>query len=186
MVNAASTNVQPSLVVETEQLKLNDEIIMVITVPEGVNKPYKDNKGAMWMKNGADKRRVTSNDEIARLLQESKSLLADEIVVHSSSVVERNNDETERWLQGKYKARWENLNKEIETALEESYLAKNGAFTLAGLVLLAQYPQKYRPECSIKCIHVPGTSIVADTFLDNEPSLYGSLSEIFGRTMNFF
>jgi ATP-dependent DNA helicase RecG len=186
VVNAASTNLQPALNIETEQIRVHNEILMVIIVPEGVNKPYKDNKGVTWVKNGSDKRRVTSNEEIARLLQDSGTLYADEMVIHNSSLIERNKEETERWLQEKYKAQWENLNKVIESALEESYLAKNGSFTLAGLVLLAQHPQKYRPECSVKCLNLPGTSIVADTFLDNEPSLYGSLSEIFRRTMDFF
>lgn len=42
---------------------------MVITVFEGISKPYADNNGVYWVKSGADKRRVTSREEVQRMLQ---------------------------------------------------------------------------------------------------------------------
>ncbi len=184
--HAATNNLLPLIAVETEQVRIGSEMLMVITVPQGSNKPYKDKNGAMWMKIAADKRRVTANEEIARLLQESGTLYADEMVVFGSTSVEIDSEQVHRWLEKKYEGTWESLNKSIDNELRQAFLMKDDFFTLAGLTLLGTYPQKYRPECSIKCLALPGTTLIADTFLDSEPSLYGNYAEIFRRTMSFF
>ena len=41
------------------------ERLLVVNIEEGFSKPYKDTSGTIYIKNGADKRKVTSNDEIA-------------------------------------------------------------------------------------------------------------------------
>ncbi|MCU0427953.1 MAG: putative DNA binding domain-containing protein [Candidatus Kapabacteria bacterium] len=184
--HAATNNLLPPIAIETEQVRIGDEILMVITVPQGSNKPYKDKNGTMWMKIAADKRRITANEEIARLLQDSGTLYADEMVVLGSSITEIIPEEANRWCEKRYEGTWETLNKAIEEALGEAHLVKGEALTLAGLVLLGKYPQKYRPECSIKCLALPGMTLIADTFLDSEPSLYGNYSEVFSRAMSFF
>ena len=42
--------------------------MVVATVKEGLNKPYHDNKGIVWVKNGADKRKVFDNAELAEMM----------------------------------------------------------------------------------------------------------------------
>ena len=37
---------------------MEDGSLVVATIKEGVNKPYHDNKGIVWVKNGSDKRKV--------------------------------------------------------------------------------------------------------------------------------
>ena len=51
---------------------------MVVHITEGINKPYMDNKGVVWVKSGSDKRRVTSKEELRRLFQSSDLVNADE------------------------------------------------------------------------------------------------------------
>lgn len=43
-------------------------MILVVSVPEGKNKPYRDNKGIIWVKNGSDKRKVFDNSELADMM----------------------------------------------------------------------------------------------------------------------
>ena len=65
---------------------MDDNQLVVVTIEEGLSKPYKDSSGIIYFKNGSDKRKVTSNDEIARLLRESGSLFAEEMLVAGSTI----------------------------------------------------------------------------------------------------
>ncbi|GHV52355.1 hypothetical protein FACS1894181_15390 [Bacteroidia bacterium] len=64
LVNAASENVKPAIVIATETVNVDRQNIIVATIPKGKDKPYKDNKGIIWVKNGSDKRKVFSNAEL--------------------------------------------------------------------------------------------------------------------------
>ncbi|GAB6155350.1 hypothetical protein JCM17380_41010 [Desulfosporosinus burensis] len=43
--------------------------MLIVTIDPGFNKPYQDNTGAFWVISGADKRKVTSREEIQRMFQ---------------------------------------------------------------------------------------------------------------------
>lgn len=61
----ASENVVPSILIKIDTVEVEDGNLVVATVKEGLNKPYHDNKGIVWVKNGADKRKVFDNAELA-------------------------------------------------------------------------------------------------------------------------
>ncbi len=78
--NAASQLVRRPLAVHTENVPLqNGRIIIVLTVPKGIDKPYFDKNGVIWLKTGSDKRRVNSKEELRRLFQISAQFHADEL-----------------------------------------------------------------------------------------------------------
>lgn len=52
---------------------------MVINVPNGISKPYMDNKGVIWVKSGSDKRKATSREEIQRMFQAAGLIHGNEI-----------------------------------------------------------------------------------------------------------
>ena len=65
--NTAQEQVKPTIYIETEVVKADDKNFLVCTVAEGRNKPYKNLQGEIWVKQGADKRRITENAEILAL-----------------------------------------------------------------------------------------------------------------------
>jgi len=78
--NAASKVVSSSLTVRTENVVLDtDRIVIVVTVPEGLDKPYFDKNGVIWLKSGSDKRRVNSKEELRRFFQMTAQFFADEL-----------------------------------------------------------------------------------------------------------
>lgn len=66
--NTANEQVRPVIYLETEVVMHDDMAYLLAFVKNGVYKPYKDLSGNIWVKQGADKRRVTENSEIRRLL----------------------------------------------------------------------------------------------------------------------
>jgi len=43
--------------------------VIALTVPRGIDKPYFDRNGVIWLKSAADKRRVNSKEELRHLFQ---------------------------------------------------------------------------------------------------------------------
>ena len=78
--NTASQLVRSPLTVLTENVLLtNGNLVIVLTVPKGLDKPYFDKNGVIWLKAGSDKRRVNSKEELRRLFQISSQFHADEL-----------------------------------------------------------------------------------------------------------
>ena len=91
--NYATNNIVPGIYVKTEVVPVDyngEKKILIIYVDEGINKPYKDLNRDVWVKQGSDKRRVTDNAEMLRLFQQGSHLLADEIEVYDTSIVDIN------------------------------------------------------------------------------------------------
>ncbi len=83
--NTATDCVRPSVNPTTENITIGGLLIIIITVQEGISKPYSDNNGVFWVKSGADKRRVTSREEIQRMLQSADLIHADELPVNGTT-----------------------------------------------------------------------------------------------------
>ena len=78
--NAASQHIRSPITVQTENLELdNGRLAIVLTVPKGIDKPYFDKNGVIWLKSGSEKRRVNSKEELRRLFQSVTEFHADEL-----------------------------------------------------------------------------------------------------------
>ena len=119
IVNIASQKIYPPVYINTETVAIDNNQLLVIIIEEGLSKPYKDSNGTIYLKNGSDKRKVTSNNEIARLLG-SKSLLAEEMEIYDSSIKDLN-----VWLFSEYfKKEFGMTYEEKGLTLEEALIAK--------------------------------------------------------------
>jgi ATP-dependent DNA helicase RecG len=58
-------------------------VVVVVTVSKGIDKPYFDRNEVIWLKSGADKRRVNSKEELRRLFQMSDQFHADGLPVQA-------------------------------------------------------------------------------------------------------
>lgn len=78
--NTASQSVRSPLTVSTKNVALpNGRVVVVLAIPKGIDKPYFDRNGVIWLKAGSDKRRVNSKEELRRLFQVSDQFHADEL-----------------------------------------------------------------------------------------------------------
>ena len=82
----ASENVVPSILIKIDTVEVEDGYLVIATVKEGLNKPYHDNKGIVWVKNGADKRKVFDNAELAEMMTDCGSFAPDEAGVRDATV----------------------------------------------------------------------------------------------------
>lgn len=185
LVNVASQSVFPPVIITTETVTVNGNNLIVVGIKEGISKPYKDRLGSIYMKNGSDKRRVTSNDEISRLLQSSKVMYADELPIQGSSANEIDVEYFKDFIKKKFNKNFEDLGIELKQSLENLNLMKDDSLTLAGLLFFCPNRQKYRPQFSVQCVAVNSTEITGNNFADNEPPFGGNLKDVFDQTITF-
>ena len=86
LANMASENVIPAILLDVETVEAEGGSVIVAHVKEGLNKPYHDNKGIIWVKNGADKRKVFDNAELAEMMTECGSFTPDEAAVRDATI----------------------------------------------------------------------------------------------------
>ena len=185
LANIASNNILPPIFIKTETVSVNGNNLVVITIPEGVGKPYKDRSGNIYAKNGSDKRKVTSNEELARLFQTGRLIFADEIPVHGSSISDIKMNKFNSFVQKRFSRNLSEFDIPLSRILENLNLAKDGMLTLAGLLLFGENRHILRPMFSVQCIAVDDVVITGDTYSDAEPPIEGTLEEIFEQTMGF-
>ncbi|MEI6422092.1 MAG: RNA-binding domain-containing protein, partial [Lentisphaerota bacterium] len=186
--NTATDCVRPSVNPTTENITIGGLLIIIITVQEGISKPYSDNNGVFWVKSGADKRRVTSREEIQRMLQSAALIHADELPVNETTAgnVDLNH----------FSAFFEKLHGEpLDMALDKDGLslkqllnnfglAREATLNLAGLMLFGRDPQRHRPAFVVKAVSFFGNDPAGDKYRDSQ-DIEGCLRDLHKGTMSF-
>lgn len=189
LISSTATDcVRPSINPETENIIVDDRLVIVITVPEGISKPYADNEGVFWVKSGADKRRVTSREEIQRMFQSSNLVHADEVPVKGTSPDDIDLDRFRAFFKKHY-------GEPLEDALDQAGipfgqllnnlgLASGEELNLAGLMLFGRNPQRHRPAFVVKGVSFLGNDPAGDRYRDSQ-DLDGCLSCMYRATISF-
>ncbi|TVR43181.1 MAG: ATP-dependent DNA helicase RecG [Planctomycetota bacterium] len=167
--NAASQHVRSPLTVHTENVAVDSgRVVIVLTIPEGLDKPYFDRQGVIWLKSGADKRRVQSKEELRRLFQISAQFHADELPTKAGmDAIDRSR--LRAHLDKRFKQELPEDPAECLTLVQNLNLATDrGQLNLAGVLYFAKNPQRWQPTCLVKAVSYPGTAIDGERYLDSE------------------
>lgn len=183
--NAASQLVRSPLAVLTENVLLaNGNLVIVLTVPKGLDKPYFDKNGVIWLKAGSDKRRVNSKEELRRLFQISAQFHADELPTKAGI------DKLDRlrfrdFLRDVYKQDFPDSPNDLTLLLQNMNLATDsGVLNLAGVLMFAERPEWIVPQFVVKAIRYPGNTIHASAYMDTE-DFSGPLQQVFDGAQSF-
>lgn len=183
--NVASQSVRSPLAVQTENVALeNKRIVIVLTVPKGIDKPYFDKNGVIWLKAGADKRRVNSKEELRRFFQFSDQFHADELPTRAGV------DQLDRlrfrdFLRDVYDQEMPEDQSSLVKLLSNMNLAsESGQLNLASALLFAEQPELIKPQFVVKAVCYPGNSVAEASYVDSE-EFAGPLSRIFSDAQAF-
>ncbi|MBS6238332.1 MAG: putative DNA binding domain-containing protein [Bacteroides sp.] len=208
--NMASENVVPGILLEIDTVSIEGGSVVIATIKEGNNKPYHDNKGIVWMKNGADKRKVFDNAELAEMMTECGNFTPDEAAVKDATLDDLDEDTLKQFLQNRFALVLEKKGM-IDDALQEAsldeianaiakghdinklmrnlrFIRPDGSLTVAAMLLFGKYIQRWLPVMTAKCISYVGNSIGGKVFRDkvNDAVMEGNLLHQFETIMSFF
>ena len=182
--NAASQHVRPPVHLLTENVQVEEGVVVVVQVPNGLAKPYMDNQGRIWVKQGSDKRNVTSREEMQRLFQRAGLVYADAVPVAGTSVADVDEQAFWAYFNRRYSRDGVMGNYNLEQLLQNLGLAEGSELNLAGLMLFGRNPQRYRPAFEVKAVAFPGTVLHDTRYLDSE-DFGGTLFEQFRGSLAF-
>lgn len=210
LTNIASENVIPNVLIDVDNVPTSGGAVVVVTIPEGKNKPYHDNKGIIWVKNGADKRKVYDNSELAEMMSECGSFAPDEAAVPNASIDDLDADTIKLYLMSRFAPVFKgknidelNMKDYSLDAMAESvikgttigkllqnlrFIRPDGKITVAAMLLFGKYTQRWLPVMTAKCISYIGNSIGGTQFRDkmHDMEIEGNLLHQFRTIMNFF
>ncbi|MGI9255917.1 MAG: RNA-binding domain-containing protein [Salinispira sp.] len=182
--NTASHNMEPAINLFTEIVMLEEKRVLLIYVAEGMNKPYQDKNGTIWIKNGSDKRKATSREELQRLFQESGLVHADNIPAVGMTIVDLDMPYFRNFFRKRYDRSLDDQTMPLEKIINNMNLGNNEELTITGALLFAQTPSIRLPVYIVKAIAFPGDTITTETYIDSR-DITGKLSDIFQQTVGF-
>lgn len=182
--NAASTQIRPAINPVTENVPVANGIVVVVTIPDGIAKPYMDNSGAIWVKSGSDKRKVTAREEMQRMFQAAQLVHGDDIPVTGSSIADIDLDYFRRFYSSRYERELDQQELSLGQVLTNMRLVNNGVLTVTGALLFAREPQVFLPVFHVKAVCYPGNDIHVTTYLDSV-DITGKLQSQFDDALGF-
>lgn len=182
--NSASNNVRPAVNPLTENVPHPSGTVMVVTIPEGVSKPYMDRNGTIWVKNGSDKRRATSREELQRLFQQASLVHADKTPVAGLSAGDVDMPYFETFFEQQFGEPLARHNQPLPQLLTNMNLMSQGQLNVAGSLLFARAPQYALPAFIVKAVAFVGTRIEDERYIDSR-DITGKLADVFQQTMGF-
>ena len=186
--NTATNLVRPSINPTTENISIGGGLVMVVSIQEGISKPYADNNGVFWVKSGADKRRVTSREEVQRMLQSANLIYADELPIEETTIADIDMEHFSEFFE---KLSGDPLDKALdrdgltlELLLNNLRLARGATLNLAGLLIFGRHPQRHRPAFVVKSVAFVGNDPAGDKYQDSQ-DIEGCLRDLHKETMSF-
>ncbi len=182
LVNAAQNHVKSLIKIESETIEAEGKRVIIVTIEEGTDKPYMDKEGLVFIKNGSDKRKVVSKEELSRLLQSSGNLYAEEMLIRNSTYEDINIDDFKEFYEKKYRMTFES--KKLNQYLENIGLGEQGKLNYAGALLFTKYPIKNIPSFFTLAIWFKGLQ-KSDSIYLNEDKIEGTLNQQYHKALSF-
>lgn len=181
--NTASQYVLPAVNPTTIISTLNDQRILIVEVPKGLNKPYQDKNGVFWVKSGADKRKATSREEIQRLFQSSGMVHAD-VNPSGLTVADLDMQYFARFFEKRYGEKLEDQTLPLEQTITNMNLGNAGELNLTGALLFSKNPSTRLPAFIVKAGAFPSATITTDSYRDSR-DIVGKIADVFQQTLSF-
>ena len=183
--NTANEHVRPVIYIETETVKHDGMAYVVAYVKNGIYKPYKDLSGNIWVKQGSDKRRVTENSEIRRLLQSSRQYQVDADGVEGSSENDIDTKALDGYFAHVYGKGADDFTIPRKNVLRNAHITDDlGRLTIAGLMFFAKETQLFRPQHCIKAVWFYGDQIGGTEYRDSR-DITGTIPEMYEEAVRW-
>lgn len=180
--SASNELIRPSIYPITQSIKIDGKLLLLINIPEGTTKPYCTSDGFYFVKSGSDKRKA-SPQELLRLFQESSQINLDETLT-SSSIDNIDLAKFYTFFEANFGQEVSATGLTLEQVLNNMNIAREGHFTLGGLLLFGNNVQGIKPYCIIRAVAYAGNEISDNQYNDKRDCI-GSLDEQFRTAMIF-
>jgi len=185
----ASNKIIPQAFLYTEVVTVTTESgekkVLIVEVAEGINKPYKDNNGVIWIKQGSDKRKLVENNELLRLFQQTGLFHVDEMIDPRTSIDDVKVERVVEYIKAIKRNGDDDEIKVTEALLHNMSILREGHLTLGGLLFFAKDPQRYQYSFCIKAVSFFGNSLGGSEYRCSQ-DIKGTIPQMYEEAIRFF
>lgn len=180
IMNICRNNCIPNIIPIYQEIFVNEDKVLIITIPKGVNKPYYTVDNKYYIRVGTTKR-IASREELMRLFQASGAVHFDISPVHGTSKQDLNIDSIRDYF---LKYNMFDLYEETDEAVDRILVnadiltetINKKECTIGGLLIFGKRVENILPQNGISFAHFKGDSIVEE--LIDKKQIVGTLPEI--------
>jgi ATP-dependent DNA helicase RecG len=184
IANAASNGVRPPVNPVTENVPVAEGVVIVLTIPEGLSKPHTDTAGAIWVKSGSDKRRVTAREEMQRMFQSSQLIHGDDVPVAGTSIADIDLDVFRQFFRSRFQQDLDEQGLSLSQVLSNMRLITENRLTVTGVLVFAKEASTFLPAFTVKAVSYPGADIHATNYIESA-DMVGRIDTQFDGAMSF-
>lgn len=179
--DVAFNRCEPPISILPETVDMDGEIVLIINIPKGGQRPYRTKSGKYYIRSG-NRCRQASWQEVRRLYQTSESIYYDETPISKAPLGSLDMDYFRYFLE-------KHLDISPEESLIESYLENlkvithNKKPTLAGTLFFGKNPQQLIPFAKIIAAYIPGKDISIPP--SDRKDLEGKIPDILENSLKF-
>ena len=183
--NIATELCRPVIYLTTEVVEIQGKTVLIANVREGINKPYKDLSGVIWVKQAADKRKLVENSEILGLFQQSQMYLPEESGLIGTSYADLEVAYINDFFQKTYGKPKENFGKPVDAILKSiGVLTQTSEVSKAGMLFFGRNPQLFLKTFKVKAVAYYGNSIGESEYQDSR-DIEGTIPNMYRDAMSF-
>lgn len=205
LFTAATQYVNPSINITTETVVTDCGNVLVATIAEGRNKPYRDSENHIWVKNASRKTELRTTTELASLLQSCGAISADTCSVEGCCLQDLDKRMLVGFLIARFPDSFTEMNLESRKILSIDdavmmiapnmtveqllinlgFMDKEGRVLLGALLLFGEQPQRFNPSLVVHCTSFAGNSLVSTEVRTSKLNIDGCLSVQYAKIMAF-
>lgn len=179
--DVAFNRCEPPISILPETVDIDDEIVLIINIPKGEQRPYRTKSGLYYIRSG-NRCRQASWQEVRRLYQTSESIYYDETPISRAPLGKLDMDYFRYFLE-------QYLDISPEESLIENYLKNLKVITnkkkptLAGILFFGKNPQQFIPYAKIIAAYIPGMDVSIPP--SDKKDLQGKIPDMLGDSLKF-
>lgn len=183
--NTLSHHIRSPITVHSQNIKVrNDLLIILLEILRGIDHPYFDRNGVIWVKSGANKRRIHSKEELRRIFQSVDQFDADELPT-KAGIENLDALRFRDFFRNVYQTDLPEAPEARVRLLQNMNLATvDGKLNLAGVLFFAERPEWIKPQFIVKAIRYPGKEVHVSQYVDTE-DISGPLQNVFKDSLAF-
>jgi ATP-dependent DNA helicase RecG len=183
-MNVAANNCKPPLgSIWTEVVKIEEKNILVIHLEKGIAL-HRDNNHMVWVRSGPNKRKVTDNAEMSRLMQEKRLIYAEQQIIINAGTDDLDYLLFKEFYKTRFGQEIPDDKTEIKRTLNNMRLLQDNNVTLASLLLFGKNNEFIIPQFCIKAIWFYTNEFLTQKYRSSL-NIYGSIVNQYNKGKDF-
>ena len=175
----------PPVFLDTENVLIEDQVVIVLTLDEGIDKPYQTAQGGKFYIRTVDgNQHVSHRDELRRLFQIGSHVFAEKKTLLDTTIDQLDISAYRSYYENRFQEEALEDEEELIAQMRSLHLIHGQQMTVAGCLLFGKNPERELPEFGVKIAWFKGIESSSIGYRDQR-SINGGLRSSYEEVMSF-